>query len=65
MSAWDKITLDIFALCPLENFLRGCILDWSQPENAISLNKEVVTDFLVDKKVNILRVYRGNFCWVL
>lgn len=56
MSGWNKITLDIFALCPLEIFLRGLVLDWSQPENTVSLNKDVVVDFfLVNRKVDMLR----------
>lgn len=56
MSGWNKITLDIFALCPLEIFLRGLVLDWSQPENTVSLNRDVVVDFfLVNRKVDMLR----------
>lgn len=65
MSAEDKITLDIFPLCPLENFLRGCVLDRCQPENAVSLNGEVVVAFLAGKKVNILRGYTGDFFLIL
>lgn len=57
MSAWNKITLHIFALCPLEIFLRGLFwIGGNRPENAVSLNRDVVVDFfLVDRKVDILR----------
>lgn len=65
MPAWDEITVDIFALDTLEIFVRGLVLDWIRPENAVPLNRKVVVNFLVDTKVDTLRGYRGNFLSVL